>query len=786
MDRGRQLLYPLGVMDYKKYFILGAMVAVLWGLVGLPVWGHDPHDVVQQVELSPNYRQDQTMYLLVRGNFLKSVDGGITWQRQVKGLTHQTPLRAFAIDSHAPQSLYISTEGDGLYRSTNGGQTWQTANRGLPELNLGTVVVSPNGGNLVMVAGHDGNLYRSGQGGNDWSLVLATDTPVSAIATRPDQIILGTQQGQLYSSTDDGQTWSALSTAASTITSLSFTHGEGPEQFWIGTESHGVLKTTDGGTTFTALNQGLPKTAIQDVVGTVNPDTGQTMLYVSTANAGVFYLDTHNGTWQKVGSGLTTTPQADKMGFPHFSDLAISPNFDQDQTILVSGFNGLFKTTDQGQSWQQLDTLPGDIVMALALSPNYSNDHTLAVVTYVGEAYVSENGGDTWKPMAKGLELPLFTDTFDPVDPNEDPRRFQSLAFSPNYSRDKTLFATILNNGLLRYTPRQGWKLHRFRRWDRAVAIAPSPNYAQDNILFAGSQEGRIYRSDNGGKTFDKVGDIGRQSGNESPFMVISPNYAQDKTLFITGAAGVYKSTDAGKSWQVMTATIQMDDRLKLKLAISPNYGEDRTLWLGSSHGLLYSQDSGQTWTEVTSRAYGDEPYIEAVAVSPNYGEDQTIIVSVRGKGLFKSTNGGQQFTAVGDAVLPLAIVNNFEYGAMPLVFSPNYSEDQTLYGFGAVTGEIFKSTDGARTWQTIVLPNAEIFEAYSAYQYSSWSQVHFFFHVYRKPLLKLFLAGLAGCGCYAVLSGASQFLKALRLKQLIRVGAAMFVAGVAIAVLFV
>ena len=162
------------------------------------------------------------------------------------------------------------------------------------------------------------------------------------------------------------------------------------------------------------------------------------------------------------------------------------------------------------------------------------------------------------------------------------------------------------------------------------------------------------------------------------------------------------------------------------------------------------------------------------------------MIVSVRGKGLFKSTDGGQQFTTVGDASLPLAIVNNFEYGAMPLVFSPNYGEDQTLYGFGAVTGEFFKSVDGAKTWETIVLPKAKIFEAYSAYQYSPWSQARSFLHVYRKPLLKLLLAGLAGCGCYAVLSGASQFLKGLRLKQLSRMGAAMFVTGVAIAVLFV
>ena len=81
-------------MNYKRYFFLGLMAALLLGLLSLSVQAHDPHDVAQQVELSPNYRQDRSVYLLVRGNFLKSTDGGTTWQRQVQGLDHQRPLMA--------------------------------------------------------------------------------------------------------------------------------------------------------------------------------------------------------------------------------------------------------------------------------------------------------------------------------------------------------------------------------------------------------------------------------------------------------------------------------------------------------------------------------------------------------------------------------------------------------------------------------------------------------------------------------------------------------------------
>ncbi|MGD1857498.1 MAG: YCF48-related protein [Leptolyngbyaceae cyanobacterium] len=756
-------------MNYKKYFFLGLLAALLWGLWGFNTQAHDPHDVVQQVELSPAYSQDRSLYLLVRGNFLTSTDGGSTWQRRVQGLNHQTPLTAFAVAPSDPNYLYLTTEGDGIYQSVNGGRAWQPLNQGLPELNLGKVAVASTDAERVFVAGHDGGLYR--RDGDTWALTLSTEVPVSAISAASERILVGDQQGQLYRSTDTGQTWTPLGRTDSAITSIS---AADTDSFWIGTDGAGVFRTQNGGQTLTAVAE-LPEPSVQDIV---SPDG--TQLFVSTSSQGVFYSDNGGDSWQPADSGLTKTDQADKMGFPHFTDLALSP--DQDGTLFASGFNGLFKTTNQGESWQQLDTLPGGLVMALGVSPDYGNDSTVVALTYVGEAYMSPDGGDSWTPMAKGLELPLFTDSLDPIDLNDDPRRFQSLAFSPSYAEDKIVFATILNNGVLRYSPNSGWELQAFKDWERAIAIAPSPNFAQDQIIFVGTQKGRIYRSDDGGKSFNKVSEIAPQFGNESPFMVVSPNYAEDKTVFITGAAGVYKSTDVGWSWQTVTTPDQIENRLKLKLAISPNYGEDQTLWLGTTSGLLQTQDGGDTWTEVTT--YGDSPYIEAVAVSPNYREDQTLLVSVRGQGLFKSTDGGRTATAVGDPTIPLAIVNNFEYGAMPLVFSPNYAEDKTVFGFGSVTGEIFKSVDGAQTWQTLPLPDAEIFAAYSSYEYSPWQKVQFFFHIYQKRLLKLALAGIAGLVVYAALSVLSRFVKVGWLGWPVRLGAAVGVMGMAIALL--
>ncbi len=101
--------------------------------------------------------------------------------------------------------------------------------------------------------------------------------------------------------------------------------------------------------------------------------------------------------------------------------------------------------------------------------------------------------------------------------------------------------------------------------------------------------------------------------------------------------------------------------------------------------------------------AYGGDSYIENIAVSPNYQSDQakpgskadrTFLVSVRGEGLFKTADGGATFTQVGD------------YLTGELMFSPAYSVDQTIYGSSGA--ELYRSTNGGDTWQTIVVPQPD------------------------------------------------------------------------------
>ncbi len=103
---------------------------------------------------------------------------------------------------------------------------------------------------------------------------------------------------------------------------------------------------------------------------------------------------------------------------------------------------------------------------------------------------------------------------------------------------------------------------------------------------------------------------------------------------------------------------------------------------------------------------------IEAIAVSPNYENDRTFIVIVKGKGLFKTIDGGDKFTLIGqDLIDNNYIPHNLEVTpstSIPIKFSPSFAKDNTIFAFGSANAEFFKSTDGGNNWEIIQFPKTE------------------------------------------------------------------------------
>jgi photosystem II stability/assembly factor-like uncharacterized protein len=274
------------------------------------------------------------------------------------------------------------------------------------------------------------------------------------------------------------------------------------------------------------------------------------------------------------------------------------------------------------------------------------------------------------------------------------------MRFSPTYAADNTLFCAGWTY-VLRSTNR-GSKWTRTRLSKASIPLQQlvmtiSPDYEHDRGIYMGNRFGDIYRSRDGGKSFDIIGN----AGGHVRSLVLSPEFATDSTMFaaIPKNPTVRVSVDGGETW---SETARGLPRV-MHLAMSPNYGTDRKLFAGTRNGLFVTTDQGQHWERVGEGAFGQSAScIESLAVSPDFANDNTLFVSVSGKGLFKSTDAAATFRPAGTALLEQGQIfaNIPNPVAVPIVFSPAYATDGTLFGYSPTN--VFRSTDRGETWSDI------------------------------------------------------------------------------------
>ncbi len=683
-------------------------------------YAHRPHDVVTQIETSQNYDTNQTVLILVRGNLFRSSDGGISWQRITSGLDIQLASNlanlAFSPTSNSGQEeIFLVSNHEGIFRSQDLGSTWAKFDTGLKSLEIQHIEAAKGENRLVLASDVNGRVYQLAANGERWETALEVENGdiASIDISLPTGVLkaVSTKDGRLWLAKGDAKNWEQRSVADELnpdemLATIELYADETPTiTLLVGTTAGRVLKSTDEGNSWTAIGDVLNGSIVDIETATQADSKKAPSILVSTDENGLFSL-TADGRWQAQQNGLKTDPQADEMSEPNFGDLEISPD---GKMLFIAGFDGFFRSTDQGQNWESVETLARDTIVSLAVSPNYANDSTLAVASYVGHLYLSRDGGETWEITNKGLEMPRFTRKFDAVEPNYDPRRFFDIQFSPTYSIDQTILASTLWTKLaVTNDTGKSWDLRTMPKTMRGLTIALSPDYEQDQMLFVSSQDKNIYISTNNAKDFAVAGERPSFNGNYGSSLVVSPNFKTDQTLFTSGELGIYKSEDSGKNWEAITRDMQTEVLGDLQIAVSPNYAVDRTLFLGTKSGLFQSTDAGETWSELTISPNDDTVYIEAVAISPNYAEDQTAIVSVRGYGLFKTIDSGTSFQSIGDTQIVMSRIWNIPSSGRAIVFSPDYATDNTIYGFGSAKHQVYRSQDGGETWSIIDIPQLE------------------------------------------------------------------------------
>ena len=221
-------------------------------------------DTTSVVEMAIDPKNPGILYVGSTGGFSKTTDGGGTWARKEVGLPTNKYVFAIAVDPQVPTTLFISTQSDKVFRSANGGETWEPRSSGLP-FAVNTLAVDPTNSNVVYAGMSPGGVAKTTNGGLTWAQTsqAVLNTVVTALVidpVNPNTVYVGTLGSGVYRSTDGGATWATFRDGMGTTGIYTLAISPSGTCLHAGTTSSGVfgLETQPGGCVPTPVAALLP------------------------------------------------------------------------------------------------------------------------------------------------------------------------------------------------------------------------------------------------------------------------------------------------------------------------------------------------------------------------------------------------------------------------------------------------------------------------------------------------------------------------------------------------
>jgi photosystem II stability/assembly factor-like uncharacterized protein len=536
------------------------------------------------------------------GGLWKTIDGGNDWFPVTDGQINSSSIGAVAVAETNPDIVYIGggetqlrgsiTQGEGVYKSIDGGKNWRDL--GLKETQaISRIRVHPTNPDIVYVAalGHpygeneQRGVFRSIDGGNNWQKVLY----VSDRAGAADLIIDRTNPKILYAST-----WQVYRKAW---------------KMWGGGPDSKLFKSLDGGDTWIELtkNPGMPEGPIGKIGVTVSPaDPNRIWAVVEANEGGIFRSDDGGWTWLRVNSERKLRQRAF-----YYSRIYADP-FDRET---VYGLNVQFwKSTDGGITFDQEIKVPHGDNHDLWIDPN---NPLRMISSNDGGGTVSVNGGKSWTeedyPTTQFYHVMTTSDVPYHVAGAQQDNSTLAMpsdgwghmqARGPNHgwyypvgggesgwitqspTNPDVFYAGSQGALLTRYNRKTGQKRDiqvypRFfsgepssalpERWQWTFPIMFSP--LDDQIMYTCSQH--IWKTTNDGQTWEKI----------SPDLT----YADPATLGVTGG--------------VITKDMNGPEIYATVFALAPSNHDVNTIWAGSDDGKVHiTRNGGKKWVDITPK----------------------------------------------------------------------------------------------------------------------------------------------------------------------------------------
>ncbi len=533
------------------------------------------------------------------GGVWKSEDSGTTF-RPVFDEQPVQSIGAIALDPKNPKNVWVGTGeswtrnsvsiGNGIYRSTDGGETWLRV--GLPNSErIAKIVVSPENSDTVYAAvpgalwsdSADRGLYKTTDGGHTWNLILKganLSTGCSTIAmdpSNPNVLLAG-----MWDFRRKGWTFRS--------------GGDGPDA----PSASGLFRSTDGGATWNEItpenSKGFPKKPYGRFAVAFAPSNAKRVYAaVEAVDSALFVSDDGGETWDKrdKSNWMVWRPF-------YFANLIVDP---KNPDVLFKTDGALIKSEDAGKSFAVVGGFQGahGDVHDVWIDP--TNPQTVFSADDGGMWY-SFNGGSKWW---KGNNLPISQFYHVSVD-DSDPYRVYGGLQDNSCWIGQSQYPGGINNA----------------QWENifngdGFFVFPDP--ADPDYVYAeyqGGTVGRVNRHTHEARNIQPRPNYKEKlRWNWNTPMALSPN--EKGTIYI-GAQFLFRSRDHGQTWDRISADLTTNDPEKQKqeqsggitvdnsaaemhttiYSISESPKDKNLIWAGTDDGnVQLTRDGGKTWTNV-------------------------------------------------------------------------------------------------------------------------------------------------------------------------------------------
>ncbi|SDQ16956.1 Uncharacterized protein SAMN05216294_0694 [Flagellimonas zhangzhouensis] len=634
-----------------------------------------------------------------------------------------------------PDLYYFGATGGGVWRTTDGGITWENISDGFFGGSIGAVEVAQSDPNVIYVGGGEqtvrGNVssgygaWKTEDAGKTWkSIGLENSRHISRMRIHPKDhntvyaAVMGnlykpTEERGVYKSTDGGETWKKVLYANDLAGAVDLIFDPNnprilyastwrvqrtPYSLSSGGEGSALWKSTDSGETWTEIskNEGFATDTLGIIGVAVSPvNSNRVWAMVENKEKGGLYRSEDGGaTWSLINSDRSLRQRA----WYYTRIYADTNNEDMVYVMNVS----YHKSTDGGKTFVSNNAPHGDH-HDLWIAPE---DSKRMIIADDGGAQVSYDGGETWSTMMNQPTAQFYRVTTD----NAFPYR---------------IYVAQQDNSTLRINYRSDDFSIGEDDWERTAGgesahIAVDPT--NDDIVYGGSYDGFLVRQNHANNTARAVnvwpdnpmgyGAEGMKYRFQWNFPIMFSKH--DPKKLYTFSNHVHMTTNEGQSWELLSDDLTRNDPTKLVSSGGP-ITQDNTsveyyctifaanesplkeglLWVGSDDGLIHvTKDGGKTWENVTPSSMPEWNMINSIEPSA-FDEGTCYVAATRYKlgdftpYLYKTTDYGKTWSL---------ITNGIEDEHFTRVVREDPKRKGLLYA-GTETGMYISFNDGAK-WE--------------------------------------------------------------------------------------